>query len=176
VRAGDTLVVPNSTGSRAQHLTLVIVADSQVARGSKLSLGGQVYGLAGPMGKMFFQRLGHVRRVPRSTCCRCAPPRAGRDEGERQAAGQAAKALAKQRRELLRVRGTGEYTVADLGEVFTVSRMTVYRTLERGPPPVKARGSNRPLPLLCTSGQLREFWAKMHRQFTGGAIGVLLAP
>nr|WP_017975728.1 helix-turn-helix domain-containing protein [Actinopolyspora halophila] len=26
--------------------------------------------------------------------------------------------------------GTGEYTIADLAEVFTVSRTTVYRTLE----------------------------------------------
>jgi DNA invertase Pin-like site-specific DNA recombinase len=27
--------------------------------------------------------------------------------------------------------GTGEYTIADLAEVFTVSRTTVYRTLQR---------------------------------------------
>jgi hypothetical protein len=27
--------------------------------------------------------------------------------------------------------GTGEYTIADLGELFTVSRTTVYRTLQR---------------------------------------------
>jgi DeoR/GlpR family transcriptional regulator of sugar metabolism len=26
---------------------------------------------------------------------------------------------------------TGEYTIADLAEVFTVSRATVYRTLQR---------------------------------------------
>lgn len=29
--------------------------------------------------------------------------------------------------------GTGDYTIADLGEVFTVSRTTVYRTLQRDP-------------------------------------------
>ncbi len=27
--------------------------------------------------------------------------------------------------------GTGEFTIADLAEVFTVSRATVYRTLQR---------------------------------------------
>jgi DeoR/GlpR family transcriptional regulator of sugar metabolism len=27
--------------------------------------------------------------------------------------------------------GTGEYTIADLAELFTVSRATVYRTLQR---------------------------------------------
>ncbi|KAB2350002.1 helix-turn-helix domain-containing protein [Actinomadura rudentiformis] len=30
--------------------------------------------------------------------------------------------------------GTGEYTIADLADVFTVSRATVYRTLQRGQP------------------------------------------
>ncbi|MDP9641465.1 DeoR/GlpR family transcriptional regulator of sugar metabolism [Actinopolyspora lacussalsi] len=29
--------------------------------------------------------------------------------------------------------GTGEYTIADLVEVFTVSRTTIYRTLQREP-------------------------------------------
>jgi hypothetical protein len=29
--------------------------------------------------------------------------------------------------------GTGEYTIADRAEVFTLSRATVYRTLQRGP-------------------------------------------
>jgi DeoR/GlpR family transcriptional regulator of sugar metabolism len=34
--------------------------------------------------------------------------------------------------------GTGEYTIADLAEVFTVSRATVYRTLQRAASPPAA--------------------------------------
>lgn len=34
-------------------------------------------------------------------------------------------------RELVRMAGTGEYTIADLAGLFTVSRTTVYRTLQR---------------------------------------------
>ena len=34
-----------------------------------------------------------------------------------------------QQRELVRMYGTGEHTIADLAEVFTISRTTVYRTL-----------------------------------------------
>ena len=30
--------------------------------------------------------------------------------------------------------GTGEHTIADLAEVFTISRTTVYRTLQRDQP------------------------------------------
>ncbi len=32
------------------------------------------------------------------------------------------------------VHATGAYTIADLAELFTVSRPTVYRTLKRDPP------------------------------------------
>jgi DNA invertase Pin-like site-specific DNA recombinase len=36
-----------------------------------------------------------------------------------------------QQRELKRVHQTGEYTISDLGELFSVSRPTVYRTISR---------------------------------------------
>jgi len=39
-----------------------------------------------------------------------------------------------QQRELARMAGTGEYTIADLAEVFTLSRATVYRTSNAAPP------------------------------------------
>jgi DNA-binding MarR family transcriptional regulator len=45
--------------------------------------------------------------------------------------GKQPKLSAKQLRELIRMYCTGEYTIADLAEVFAVSRTTVYRTLER---------------------------------------------
>ena len=40
----------------------------------------------------------------------------------------------KQQTELRRMHATGDYTIADLAELFTVSRPTVYRTLKRDPP------------------------------------------
>lgn len=48
--------------------------------------------------------------------------------------GKQPKLSARQQRELARMVGTGEFTVADLAEVFTVSRATVYRTLQRNQP------------------------------------------
>jgi DNA invertase Pin-like site-specific DNA recombinase len=42
---------------------------------------------------------------------------------------------ARQQRELARMAGTGEYTIAGPAEVFTISRATVYRTLQRAAPP-----------------------------------------
>ncbi len=45
--------------------------------------------------------------------------------------GKQPKLSVEQQRELVRMYGTGEYTIADFAEVFTVSRATVYRTLQR---------------------------------------------
>jgi DNA invertase Pin-like site-specific DNA recombinase len=39
-----------------------------------------------------------------------------------------------QQAELTRMHATGDYTIADLMEVFSVGRATVYRTLERRAP------------------------------------------
>ena len=46
---------------------------------------------------------------------------------------------ARQQREPVRMAGTGEFTIADLAEVSTVSRATVNRTLQRTQVPDKAR-------------------------------------
>ena len=48
--------------------------------------------------------------------------------------GKQPKLSARQQRELARMAATGEYTIADLAEVFTISRATVYRTLQRADP------------------------------------------
>jgi DNA invertase Pin-like site-specific DNA recombinase len=48
--------------------------------------------------------------------------------------GKQPKLSTKQQHGLVRMYGTGEYTIADLAEVFTVSRTTVYRTVQRDQP------------------------------------------
>lgn len=47
--------------------------------------------------------------------------------------GKQPKLSARQQRELARMADTGECAIADLAEVFTVSRATVYRTLRGSP-------------------------------------------
>ena len=53
----------------------------------------------------------------------------------------------RQSRELRRMYDTGDYSVSDLAEVFSVSRPTVYRTLQRQWPP------NRDQEKLARTGQ-----------------------
>ena len=45
--------------------------------------------------------------------------------------GKQPKLSEKQQKELHRMHATGEYSISDLAEVFSVSRATIYRTLER---------------------------------------------
>jgi len=45
--------------------------------------------------------------------------------------GRAPKLSVHQQRELARMHATGDYTIAELAELFTVSRPTIYRALER---------------------------------------------
>src|ERR1039457_5072463 len=73
----------------------------------------------------------HLRRI-RSRPTTDANERGhGPGQGEGKIRGKQPKLSPKQQRELVRMAGTGEYTIADLAELFTVSRTTVYRTLQR---------------------------------------------
>ena len=47
--------------------------------------------------------------------------------------GKKPKLSVRQSRELRRMYDSGDYSISDLAEVFSVSRPTVYRTLERQP-------------------------------------------
>ena len=58
---------------------------------------------------------------------------AGRISRFFQLRGKQPKLSDRQSRELRRMYDTGDYSVSDLAEVFSVSRPTVYRTLQRQP-------------------------------------------
>lgn len=131
VRAGDTLVVPKLDRLARSVPDARAIGDELVVRGVTLSLSGQRYDPTDPMGKLFFNILAtfaefEVDLLRMRTREGMAVARAkGRLKG------RAPKLSVKQATELRRMHATGEYTIADLGELFSVSRPTVYRTLER---------------------------------------------
>jgi DNA invertase Pin-like site-specific DNA recombinase len=116
------------------------IGDDLAGRGIKLSLSGQVYDPADPMGKMlFFNILAtfaefevHLLRMRTRESMAVA-----RAKGKLHS--KQPKHTTRQQRELARMHNTGEYSKADLAELFTVSRATVYRTLQRAPAADKAR-------------------------------------
>lgn len=96
-----------------------------------LSLGGTIYDPDDPMGKMFFNILATFAEFELDLIR--ARTREGmaiaRAKGKLR--GRQPKLSDRQQAELCRMHSSGEFTSADLAEIFSVSRATVYRTLQR---------------------------------------------
>ena len=131
VRAGDTLVVPKLDRLARSVPDARDIGDTLARRGVRLSVGGRTYDPDDPMGKMFFNILAtfaefEVDLIRMRTREGMAIARA---QGKLK--GRQPKLSAMQQRELCRMHQTGDSTISDLGELFSVSRPTVYRTLKR---------------------------------------------
>ena len=133
VRAGDTLVVPKLDRLARSVPDARDIADSLAARGVKLALGTSNYDPTDPLGKMFFNILatfaefeGDLIRLRTREGMAVA-----RAKGKLR--GKKPKLSDKQQKELRRMHDSGNYSISDLSELFSVSRPTVYRTLARQP-------------------------------------------
>jgi DNA invertase Pin-like site-specific DNA recombinase len=131
VRGGDTLVVPKLDRLARSVPDARQIGDSLAARGVRLSLGGTVYDPADPMGKMFFNILTtfaefEVDLLRMRTREGMAIARAkGKLKGKRP------KLTPRQQAHLIALHEDGEHTIAELAELFSVGRSTVYRAIER---------------------------------------------
>ncbi|MGX5057095.1 recombinase family protein [Enterobacter asburiae] len=131
VRRGDTLVVPKLDRLARSVPDAREIADALQDRGVKLALGASVYDPEDPVGKMFFNVLatfaefeGDLIRLRTREGMAIA-----RAKGKLR--GKQPKLSEKQQKELCRMHETGQYSISDLAELFSVSRPTVYRTLSR---------------------------------------------
>jgi DNA invertase Pin-like site-specific DNA recombinase len=131
VRAGDTLVVPKLDRLARSVPDARDIGDSLVARGVRLSLGGTIYDPADPMGKMFFNILATFAEFEVDLLRLRTREGMAIARAKGKLRGKQPKLTTRQQRELVRMHDTGEYSIAELGELFTVSRATVYRVLER---------------------------------------------
>jgi DNA invertase Pin-like site-specific DNA recombinase len=131
LREGDTLVVPKLDRLARSVPDARAIGDSLAARGVRLSLGGSVYDPSDPMGKCFFNILAtfaefEVDLLRMRTREGMAIARAkGRLKGK------APKLSTTQRTVLIKLHGAGEHSMTELGELFSVSRATVYREIAR---------------------------------------------
>ena len=131
VREGDTLVVTKLDRLARSAPDARAIADGLVDRDVKLALGGSVYDPTDPMGKMFFNILATFAEFE-SDLIRMRTRegmKIARAKGKLR--GKKPKLSDRQQRELRRMYDTGDYSVSDLADVFSVSRPTIYRTLQR---------------------------------------------
>ena len=131
VRSGDTLVVPKLDRLARSVPDARAIGDELSGRGVKLQIGGSVHDPTDPMGKLFFNILAtfaefEADRIKMRTREGMAVARAkGKLRGKKP------KLSDRQQKELRRMYDTGDYSISDLAEVFSISRPTVYRTLMR---------------------------------------------
>ncbi|MCP1557497.1 UNVERIFIED_ORG: DNA invertase Pin-like site-specific DNA recombinase [Methylobacterium sp. SuP10 SLI 274] len=133
-RAGDTLVVPKLDRLARSVPDARSIADGLVGRGVRLALGKSVYDPADPMGRMFFNILATFAEFE-SDLIRLRTKEGmaiARSKGKLR--GKQPKLSPKQQREVRRMHDAGDHSVGDLAELFSVSRPTIYRTLERSSP------------------------------------------
>ncbi len=131
VRTGDTLVVPKLDRLARSVPDARSIADALVARGIRLALGSSVYDPGDPMGKMFFNTLATFAEFE-SDLIRLRTREGtaiARSRGKLR--GKQPKLSDRQQKELHRMHDTGDHSISDLAELFSISRPTVYRTLAR---------------------------------------------
>lgn len=130
-RAGDTFVVTKLDRLARSVRDAHTIADELASREVKLSIGGSVHDPTDPMGKLLFNVLAMVAEFEGDLI------RARTREGMKVAKakgrlrGKKPKLSKIQEAHLAKLHGTGEHTMGELAELFSVGRSTVYRALER---------------------------------------------
>lgn len=130
-RAGDTLVVTKLDRLARSLPDARAIADELTARQVSLNLGGSVYDPTDPVGRLMFNVLAMVAEFEGDLI------RLRTREGMRIAKakghlrGRQPKLNRRQEAHLVSLFRSGEYTNAELADLFGVSRPTIYRALER---------------------------------------------
>jgi len=133
VRAGDTLVVTKLDRLARSVPDARAIADELQNRSVKLALGQTIHDPTDPMGKMFFNILATFAEFESDLIRMRTREGMAMARAKGKLRGKQPKLSPKQSRELRRMYDTGDYSISDLAEVFTVSRPTIYRTLKRQP-------------------------------------------
>jgi DNA invertase Pin-like site-specific DNA recombinase len=130
-RAGDTLVVTKLDRLARSVPDARNIADELTARSVKLNLGGSVHDPTDPVGRLLFNALAMVAEFEADLV------RLRTREGMKVAKakgrlkGKSPKLSRTQEAHLVALHEAGEHTGAELAELFSVARSTVYRAIQR---------------------------------------------
>jgi DNA invertase Pin-like site-specific DNA recombinase len=130
-RDGDTLVVTKLDRLARSLPDARAIADELTTRRVRLSLGGSIYDPTDPVGRLLFNVLAMVAEFEADLI------RLRTKEGMRIAKakgrlrGKQPKLNPRQEAHLVALLKTGDYSTAELGDLFGVARSTVYRAIGR---------------------------------------------
>lgn len=133
MRSGDTLVVPKLDRLARSVPDARAIGDDLAGRGVKLQIGGSVHDATDPMGKLFFNILATFAEFEADLIRMRTREGMAIARAKGKLRGRQPKLSTRQQQELKRMHDTGDYSISDLAELFSISRPTVYRTLQRQP-------------------------------------------
>ena len=131
VRAGDTLVTPKLDRLARSVPDAREIGDSLAARDIRLQLGTMIYDPTDPMGKMFFNILATFAEFEVDLLRMRTREGMAIAKAKGKLKGLAPKLSPARQAHLLKLHAAEEHTIAELAELFEVSRPTVYRVLDR---------------------------------------------
>ena len=131
VRSGDTLVVPKLDRLARSVPDARAIGDDLAVRGVKLQLGASVHDPSDPMGKLFFNILATFAEFEADLIRLRTREGMAVARAKGRLRGKKPKLSEKQHKELRRMYDSGDYSISDIAELFSISRPTVYRTLAR---------------------------------------------
>lgn len=132
VREGDTLVVTKLDRLARSVPDVRAIVDQLEAKGVTLALGASAYDPSDPMGKMFFNIVATFAEFEADLIKMRTREGMAIAKAKGKMRGKKPKLTEKQQKELLKMHNTGEHSISDIAEIFSVSRATVYRTLQGG--------------------------------------------
>ncbi|HEX9228086.1 MAG TPA: recombinase family protein, partial [Arthrobacter sp.] len=131
-RAGDTFVVTKLDRLARSVRDAHEIADNLANREIKLSIGGSVHDPLDPMGKLLFNVLAMISEFEADLIRMRTREGMKVAKAKGRLRGKQPKLTVKQENHLLELHAAGEYSKAELAELFSVGRSTVYRAIERG--------------------------------------------
>lgn len=131
VRNGDAFVVPKLDRLARSVPDARAIGDSLAKRGVKLQIGSSVHDPTDPLGKLFFNILATFAEFEADLIKHRTREGMAVARAKGKLRGKKPKLSDRQQKELARMYGTGDYSISDLAELFSISRPTVYRTLAR---------------------------------------------
>ena len=131
VRAGDTLVAPKLDRLARSVPDARAIAEELEKRGVALALGRQIHDPSDPMGKMFFNILATFAEFEADLIRMRTREGMKVAKAKGKLKGKPPKLTDRQQRHLHQLHEGGEHSISELSELFSVSRPTVYRTIQR---------------------------------------------
>lgn len=131
VRDGDTFVVPKLDRLARSVPDAREIGDSLSERGVKLQIGSSIHDPSDPMGKLFFNILATFAEFEADLIRHRTREGMAVARAKGKLRGKQPKLSERQQQELFKMRDSGDYSISELAELFSVSRPTVYRTLSR---------------------------------------------